>query len=261
MAMAADEGDRRATPGPAPPGASEVHLWTVSLTASPAAFAVFRSWLNEEETSRAERFAFAHLQRRYTISQGALRLLLAHYCRRDPRAVAFSRGAWGKPALSDNLDLRFNKSDSADLALFAFTQGCDVGVDLEHLRNVADAEQIASRYFSPQETAALLRESGESRKSDAFLRCWTRKEAYIKAVGGGLSMPLSEFEVTLSRAESPRIVRIGDNDSAGAGWILEHLDPADGFVGALAYPSPRRSLSFHGPFDGDSLLARIAPPA
>jgi 4'-phosphopantetheinyl transferase len=246
-----------AIPGP---DVSEIHVWTISLTASESGIRTFRSWLNGVEKARAERFAFAHLRRRYELSQGALRLLLGHYSGRDPRVLEFSFGVSGKPAVSDDPELRFNKSDSGDLAVYAIANGCDVGVDVEQLRDVADAERIAAQYFSPEETTELLRENAAVGRREAFFRCWTRKEAYIKAVGGGLSIPLSEFQVTLSRADRPRILRIGDDFSAGAGWVLEHLEPAEGFIGALAYASRRRSLRFHGLIDCDSLLGRMSGP-
>lgn len=236
------------------PDESAIHLRAVRLAASEETLCRFRSFLSEEERARADRFAFPHLKTRYALSQGALRLLLGQALLRTPGSLQFSAGSHGKPALVDSTELQFNKSHSGELAVVAVARSCEVGVDVEQLREVSDAEQIAARYFSPAESAELLKEADPDERRAAFFRCWTRKEAYVKAVGGGLSIPLDEFQVTLSRQEEPRIVRIGDDAAAAAAWVLEHVEPAEGFVGALAYAGRRRRMEFHGLLDCDSLL-------
>src|SRR5436190_17404897 len=135
------------------PASSEVHIWAIWLRAPREVSSAYRSLLLAEETDRADRFAFDHLRRRYEVSQGALRLLLAHYLKCHPREVAFTFGPKGKPAIRGTSRLRFNLSHSVDLALYAFASDCEIGVDVEQVRAIMDLEQIASLYFCEAEAA------------------------------------------------------------------------------------------------------------
>ena len=185
-------------------------------------------------------------------------MLLARRLRAQPRDIAFTFGPKGKPALAGNSQLRFNMSHSGSLALLAFTTDCEIGVDVEQVRAMADIEQIASSHFCSEETSELLSLDGEMAKQEAFFRCWTRKEAYIKAVGDGLSMPLDRFQVTLLPDVPPRLVRVGIGQEPAAGWTLQHLEPAPGYVGAVAYRDRPRALNIHSPVDPGELLAQCA---
>jgi 4'-phosphopantetheinyl transferase len=225
----------------------QVHLWLVRLEASQDNFAQARSWLSPEETARAERFYFDRHRRAFALGRAALRGLLGSYLAIQPAKVGFVYGEQGKPALKDYAcSLRFNVSNSGDLAAYAFTNGCEIGVDLEQHRALHDLEHIADRFFSPAETAELL-ELSEAERIPAFFHCWTRKEAYIKAQGGGLSIPLDSFRVTLRPGVAARMVSLGGSEERARGWTLHDFDPAPDYEGAIAYPGQPRSIHYGYP--------------
>jgi 4'-phosphopantetheinyl transferase len=153
--------------------------------------------------------------------------------------------------------LRFNASNSGDLAAFAFTAGCEIGVDIEQHRALHEFQNIARRFFSPEEAAELL-ELPAAEKTDAFFHCWTRKEAYIKALGGGLSIPLDSFRVTLRPGVAARMVSLDGSEDAAHGWTLHSFDPAPGFAGAIVYPDVPRLLQSVPMMGMDELLDQLA---
>jgi 4'-phosphopantetheinyl transferase len=220
---------------------SEIHVWAVRLRASDSANRACRATLSPAEIDRADGFVFEHLRQSYELSQGSLRFLLASYLKCLPAEVSFRFGAGGKPALCCDSNLRFNASHSEGLALFAFTIDCEVGIDVEKVQAMADFALVARNHFCPAETSELLSIDDAERQLEAFYRCWTRKEAYVKAVGEGLGAPLNQFQVTLSA--DARFVRIGEDQTMASQWTLQHLEPAPGYVAALAYrASPRKIL-------------------
>jgi 4'-phosphopantetheinyl transferase len=225
-------------------GWREVQIWGIWLTASEPAIAYYRSTLSSDERSRAERFQFENLRLSYTLSRGALRILLGHYLRRPPNEIELILGPRGKPALRDSSLVRFNASHSGQMALYAFTVGCDLGIDVEQLRKLDDPESIATRYFSSAEVSELLSLNPDERGL-AFFRCWTRKEAYVKAIGDGLTIPLNCFEVTLLPGTPARFVHLAGDMGTASDWTLDHLEPAPGYLGALAYRDSRRPTTIH----------------
>jgi len=236
---------------------TEVHVWAVWLNASAEVNRAYRRMLSPDEIVRADRFVFEHLTRSYELSQGALRLLLAHSLKCAPQDIQFRFGARGKPMLQDGSQICFNMAHSSGLALYAYTVSCEIGIDVEELRDISDIEQVASHYFSKAEAAELLSISRELPRRDAFFRCWTRKEAYIKAIGEGLYLPLDQFQVTLLPDAPAKFVHIGNDCSAASEWTLQHLDPAPNYVGALAYQGAPRILVLHEPLHPAQLLNRI----
>ncbi len=159
--------------------------------------------------------------------------------------------------LQSDSRIRFNMAHSGSLALYAITVDCEIGVDVEEMRDIPEIEQVASRYFSKAEAAELLSIGPEMAVREAFFRCWTRKEAYIKAMGDGLYLPLDQFQVTLLAGAPAKFIHIG-NDAAAAGeWTLQHLDPAPNYVGALAYHASPRNIVFHEPLHPEQLLNGI----
>ena len=168
---------------------------------------------------------------------GALRRILAGYLGAAAETLQFRYGAQGKPALEGSFDLDFNLAHSHGLALIGVSRGRRLGVDLEWIRpDVAD-EGIAERFFAPGEVQKLVALRREDRDL-AFFRCWTRKEAYIKARGEGLSIPLSSFCVSLSPEETPKLVSVEGQPSEVSRWTLHELDPGSGFAAALAVEGP-----------------------
>ncbi len=240
------------------PGPTEVHLWLVRLDASDDNFARALAWLSLDETDRAERLRFPRHRRAFVLGRAALRALLASYLGVGPTEVRFAYGPQGKPALADAASaLRFNASNSSDLAACAFTTGCEIGIDIEQHRPLHDLESIAHRFFSPDETADL-QELPEADKTSAFFHCWTRKEAYIKAMGGGLSIPLDSFRVTLQPGVGARMVSLGGSPDAARAWTLHDFDPAPEYAGAIAYRDAPRSIQAGSVISVDELLQELA---
>jgi 4'-phosphopantetheinyl transferase len=229
-------------PGPASLDGREVHLWVLQLEAGENNFERARSWLFPDETARAERFRFERHRRAYILGRAALRALLGSYLGIAPADVRFLYGPQGKPALADRTSsLRFNASNSGQLAACAFTRGCEIGVDVEQHRAVRDLEHIAHRFFSGEE-AAEVTQLPDTEKDTGFFNCWTRKEAYIKAMGGGLSIPLDSFRVTLRPGVTARMVTLGGSADAARGWTMHAFTPAPDYTGAIAYPDAPRLL-------------------
>lgn len=224
-----------------PPGEGQVHVFAADLDLARAGKAFLPSWLSPDEQERASRFHFERDRRRFMAARGLLRGLLGRYCEREPSTLRFAYGPRGKPSLlAPAGSLRFNLSHSGGLALFAFVREVELGVDLEQERPVPEAASIAERYFSRRENADL-RSLAEPERSRAFFRCWTRKEAFIKATGDGLSRSLDAFDVTLAPGEPARLVRVeGEPALAGRFW-LQDLEVSAGFAAALASEGrPRR---------------------
>jgi 4'-phosphopantetheinyl transferase len=166
----------------------EVHLWTVQLA---AAHEPNRFWtlLSPDEKDRASRFRRDRDWVRFVICRGALRILAGRYLNCDPAGLQFSYGPKGKPTLGHS-GLEFNVSHSHECAVYGFSAG-PLGVDVEHIREV-EVEAISQRFFAPDECTWILNSDA---RAEVFFDCWTRKEAYIKAEGGGLSIPLEDFSV------------------------------------------------------------------
>jgi 4'-phosphopantetheinyl transferase len=192
--------------------------------------------LSDDEKERALRFHFDVHRNRFITGRGFLRRVLAEYLAVDPGQLRFAYADRGKPALIEPTRgrcLGFNLSHSAGIALLAVGRDRMIGVDVERLRAVPDAEQLAERFFSARERAAF-RAIDRDERNLAFFRCWTRKEAFIKAVGDGLSYPLQEFDVTLAPDQAVQLLSIRGASSAARNWTLRELLPAPGYVAALA---------------------------
>lgn len=220
----------------------EVHIWTMPTQAAEPTVADLRGVLSSDELERASRFRFPHLASAYVITHGVLRLLLARFLDRDPADISFDYGVHGKPVVSKNDQLHFNLTHSERMAAIAVTTGCALGIDLEHLRPIPDIEEIAGRYFCSEEAAEIL-PLAPGEREQAFFRCWTRKEAYIKAIGEGLSCALDSFQVTVQADTLARLVHIGDDRVAAARWTLHDLSLTPDYIAALAYPDRRRAVS------------------
>lgn len=192
--------------------------------------------LGPDEKSRADRFHRLSDRERYIAAHGALRTILAHYTTGDPARLRFEATRFGKPAIRREEgwpDLRFNLSDSGDFAVCAVTFDREVGIDLERIDPDRADMSIAARFFSADEVAALRRLS-EHDRSRGFLNCWTRKEAYVKGRGEGLTIPLSDFDVSLAPGEPAALLRSRSDPADVGRWSLRDLAVPEGYVGALA---------------------------
>jgi 4'-phosphopantetheinyl transferase len=213
----------------------EVQLWRIDLEAVGADESRWQKLLSSDELERASRFHFPRDRQRFVASRALLRTILAGYLATDPGSLIFSYSNKEKPSLGpahagDNV--AFNISHSGGIALLAFTRGREIGVDVEQARSNFDIEAIARRFFSPAEQKQLADFPVEKR-ADAFFRCWTRKEAYIKATGKGLSLPLTQFDVALDPGAANALLATRPDASEAGRWLLREVPGGPGYIAAL----------------------------
>jgi len=220
---------------------SRVHVWRISLDQPDQTLERFRGTLEPDELDRAGRFHFEKHRRHFIVARGFLRSVVARYVETLPEALRFAYGVYGKPDLASEHNLRFNLSHSNEVALLAVTLDAELGVDVEHIRADFASEDIARRFFSRAEVETFNALAPEQRV-EAFFRCWTRKEAYIKAIGKGLSQALDEFDVTLAPDTPAALLRTKDDDPSR--WLLSDIEVGEGYAGALVIERPVAEIRF-----------------
>lgn len=213
---------------------NEVRLWGIDLDAVAPGEARWRTILSQDELARADRFHFARDRQHFTATRALLRMLLGSYIGCDSSRLTFAYSDKGKPLLGANsaTPVQFNVSHSGGRAVLAFSLGRDVGVDVERVRHNFDCDLLAERYFSPAERKALSA-LPPSERYEGFFHCWTRKEAYIKAHGAGLSLPLDSFDVSIARGEQNALLATRPDASEEARWSLCEVDAGEGYAAAL----------------------------
>lgn len=222
---------------------NEVHVWRASQSVEPAVLSRLHSLLDAAEKARAERFVFPRDRDRFIVARGVLRELLAGYAGAPPTEIEFEYGPQGKPALragdASATRVCFNVSHSHGLMVCAFTLERQLGIDVELIRSDFGGDEIAQRYFSRQEVAELNALPAQAR-AEAFFLCWTRKEAYIKARGEGLQIPLGSFSVSLTPGAAEKL-RAEDSNR----WDLHAFEAATGYAGALVVERKQALLRFY----------------
>lgn len=234
--MPMDDGDWQAAPAEIIPSEGRIDVWRVEIDGENPPDSDIKSLLSEDETARASRFHFERHSSRYIRGRASLRILLGRYLQTAPGEIRFKYENNGKPEIecpARGKDLCFNVSNSDGLALIALCCGTPLGVDIEKLREMRDLLAIARRFFSAHEVKDILAIS-EARRPEAFFTCWTRKEAFLKATGVGLSYPLSDFSVSLDPDGPAELLEIKGSRKLAHHWYLTDLVPAAGFRGALA---------------------------
>lgn len=212
---------------------TEVHVWPVDLDETDGQLPLAVSYLSDAEKKRMTAFRFDRLAHRYAASHAVLRILLARYSGVPIREIAFHTGRHGKPSLVHPANLFFNISDAGGFGLYAFTVATDVGIDLEQIEPIkGDLESLARFVLSSSELSGLFALPPAGRLV-AFLKCWTRKEAILKATGWGLAMDVNTIDGATSdlRLLTTNPAHGGLN---GRQWALHDLEPAPGYVGAVA---------------------------
>jgi 4'-phosphopantetheinyl transferase len=224
------------TSQPALPG-GDVHLWRILLDQPEALVRQMSDLLSTEEASRANRFIPDVNRQRFIVGRGSLRTILGCYLGLEPKTLDFHYGAHGKPELPesacDGPRLCFNLSHSHNVAVLAVTMGREIGVDVEQIRAIAEMDSIVTRLFSAAERDEFYRLAVSERQS-AFFRIWTRKEAYVKALGDGLAVPLDEFDVSVSPDEPARLCRVAGRPQEALRWTLADFLPCPGYLGSVA---------------------------
>jgi 4'-phosphopantetheinyl transferase len=218
-------------------GKSEVHVWKINLAAPPGEVSRLRNFLSAVEREQAARFHFAQNQRRFVVRRAILRRLLAASLETKPDAIQFKILSHGKPQVlgQESPDgLRFSCSHSADLALVALARGRELGVDLEQHRPLAEAEELAGKFFSSSEISELAA-LPQPLKMPAFFNGWTRKEAFLKAIGLGLSFPLDRFSVALTPDRSATLLNVADDYEAAQKWTMFSLNVRADYSAALVF--------------------------
>jgi 4'-phosphopantetheinyl transferase len=222
----------------------EIHVWFASLD-QPALR--FQRLLSMDERIKAEQFHFAEHRKRFTARRGILRTILGHYYLGvEPSLLQFCYGKNGKPALADTFGkgkICFNLSHSDEFAVYALARDRKIGVDIEHMRDIPEMEQIAERFFSPREKG-VFHALPVSKKKEAFFNCWTRKEAFIKATGDGLSWPLDSFDVSLVPRAPAGLLKIEGDTKAASQWSVQPLDFIPNYAGAFAVKGSGLQVKF-----------------
>jgi 4'-phosphopantetheinyl transferase len=222
----------------------EVHVWRAALDLASSQVKHLRGILTTDELDRAERFHFDKDRRYFIAGRGLLRTILSRYLSVPPENLRFCYNSYGKPSLAPEFDhhrLNFNLSHSDGLALYAITRNREIGIDLERIRTNIEYEELAKRFFSPREVA-VFRTIPAEMKARTFFSCWTRKEAYIKAQGQGLSIPLDSFDVSLVPGKPAMLLTVRNKPREVSHWTLQDLKLGDGFVGTIAVRTRNRKL-------------------
>jgi 4'-phosphopantetheinyl transferase len=226
----------------------EIHIWKANLNDARTHLQELFALLAPDEQAKAARFHFEKDRSHYGAARGLLRLILSSYLSEDPKKLQFTYNSYGKPALNSDLHepLQFNVSHSHGLALYAVARYCNVGIDLEYMRTDFGWRQIVEQYFSAQELRTLT-QLPEAQQCRAFFDGWTRKEAYIKAKGQGLSIPLNQFDVSLSPTEPAALLQTQWDLQEAAQWTIHTLNLDESYVGAIAIQDRTPTLRFwHG---------------
>lgn len=223
-----------------------VHIWLVNLKLAAEKITELYSLLNADEQRKAERFKFPMHRERYIVSRAALRKILSLYLLISPAAIEFSYGEHGKPYILHQ-PLFFNMTNSNDFALYAISLEYELGIDVEGLTRAVDPLALAQSYFSLAEQS-YLKQLSVAEQPLAFLKLWTAKEAFIKAIGKGLAFPLVKFSVDI---EKERIAFIENEDVSE--WHLKLFSPAEDFTAALAWQGKETEVIF---FRDDKFLSQ-----
>jgi len=228
-----------APPVAAPPAAGEAWVWAIRLVEPPASLEALGTTLTVEERARADRFRFAEDRARSIVGRGSLRVVLGACTGTPPAAVEIVEGEHGKPMLGGRAGetLDFNVSHSGDWVMIGIAAGARIGVDVEQIRPLSDMDALMERFFARGEARAI-RDLPADLRIGAFFDCWTRKEAYIKAIGTGLQTPLARFEVEPRPGLAPSMMTIDGSAHEAARWQVWSRSPDAGHRAAVVVESP-----------------------
>ncbi|MCU1323514.1 MAG: phosphopantetheine-protein transferase [Acidobacteriaceae bacterium] len=224
----------------------EVHLWLLDLELAYSLCDMHDRMLSGDELEKVSRFASSELSYRYRATRVLLRYLLSKYLRTSPKEIQFTYGANGKPHLRPDHSLEFNVSHSGNRAAVAITANSPVGVDLEEIRSIPEASQISAQCFSPEEVRQLAG-MATLQQISAFMWCWSRKEALLKAMGCGLSEPMNVYHVGARLPLEPWEISVTECDRAGSTWQVQDIPYSPACSMAVAYRGAPKELLVRHP--------------
>jgi 4'-phosphopantetheinyl transferase len=222
----------------------DVHVRIACLDRPHSEQSYFESILAKDEMDRANRFYFHKDRARFVAGRGLLRIILSSYVGVPPGEIIFTYGSRGKPALQPEIDqpaIEFNLAHSHGMAIYAITQDRPVGVDIEFIQADFPVEDVATNFFSVAELS-MLQALPRKLRVEAFFKCWTRKEAFIKALGDGLSCPLADFDVSLMSGEPAKLLNVGWAPEETSRWCIEDINAVAGCAAAVVFSGSRRRL-------------------
>jgi 4'-phosphopantetheinyl transferase len=221
----------------------EIHMWLIPEVQNENMMKVLSHKLNDAEKEKASRYYFEKKRRQYIITRGVLKILLEVYTRRNSEQFQIVQGIYGKPFMrSEEEEIHFNISHSEGLSILGFSKEAPLGVDIEIIREIPERDEIAEKYFSKKENN-IYKTIPEEYRTKAFFNCWTRKEAFIKAIGEGFSKPLDQFDVTFLSNEKTKLISIDGDTRKADEWSLQELKTAQGYVSAFAVKKRKFRLS------------------
>jgi len=221
---------------------NEIHIFRTSTDLNENELNSFRKNLSDDENTKAERYKFNYLKNNYTACRGFLREILSGYTGINPSDIKFSYSEFGKPFLKDS-NIRFNVSHSGNTGIIAVNLENELGIDIELVREVPDLISLSARFFSKSEITELNK-TDSGKLTDSFFYCWTRKEAFVKAVGTGLQYPLNSFSVSVTGDADPEITEIANDFTEARKWKLYNLPAAHNYISSLAVRNLNKNIVF-----------------
>jgi 4'-phosphopantetheinyl transferase len=213
----------------------DVHLWRIPFEQTDDVCDRLTTFLSIKEKARADRFVQAIHRRNFRVGRGALRAILADYLSAEATEIEFDQGPQGKPALAGrwgDSGLQFNLTHSGGLAVLGVCRDRAIGVDIEAIEPRQELERLVTRFFAPHEVEEFLGLPEELRVA-GFFRTWTRKEAYIKAIGTGLYTPLESFDVGVHPESRPGLLRVAHRPDDVELWQMADFDPGGDYMGSI----------------------------
>lgn len=223
-------------------GNIEAHCWYCSHALNQSRIPVYKKLLSIDEVHKANKFKFEKDRNCYIISRGILRILLGKYLEKHPKNIIFQYSQYGKPSLNSNTTLNFNISHSGNTTVFGFVNDLEIGVDVEKIKIDFDVLDLAKNFFSQREIKSL--ESRPEQLYKSFYRCWTRKEAFIKAKGSGLSFPLDSFTVSLDNNENAKLLETHWDVNEAMEWNFFSFNPSEDYIGSVSLRSMEASIIY-----------------
>lgn len=231
--------------------ADSVHIWIARLDIPSVQIQDLRNILSKDELDRAKRFSVEQHRTHFIAGRGFLRLILSRYLEISPDLIRFRYTSFGKPILDiqpEEKTLHFNLSHSNGIALYAFSKGSKIGIDIEYLQHQIAFKQLSEQFFAPNEIK-VLRVLSDAKQRMMFFQLWTRKEAYIKAIGQGLSFPLNQFDV--SQSPDTPVLHLNTTEDVGLGltrWYVKNFIPLEAYMAAIALEGNHHHFSYFQAF-------------